>query len=81
LSPETPNGELHHISSESILASLPEDLRDRLEALRSRGWAIDWESGMPVACHLILFSSSRVQGTGPDAEAAARDAIAQVPGA
>ena len=56
--------------------TLSDGLRDRLASLASSGWAVEWyEADAGVTCHLILFSSRRVQGTGADAEAAAREAL------
>ena len=54
------------------------DIQSTLDSLSDRGWAIEWERNDLVTCHLILFSSRRVQGSGTDATAAARAAISKL---
>jgi hypothetical protein len=54
------------------------DLQSTLNSLTERGWAVEWERGDQMICHLILFSSRRVQGAGVDANAAARAAIGKL---
>ncbi|MDH3724269.1 MAG: hypothetical protein OER93_00760 [Thermoleophilia bacterium] len=54
------------------------DIKTTLDSLIDRGWAVDWELGDTVTCHLILFSSRRIQGVGADANAAARAAIREL---
>lgn len=54
------------------------DIKAKLASLTDRGWAVEWERGDTVTCHLILFSSRRVQGSGADANAAARAAIREL---
>jgi hypothetical protein len=54
------------------------DIKSKLASLTDRGWAVEWERGEQITCHLILFSSRRVQGSGADANAAARAAIGKL---
>lgn len=56
---------------------LTEETRARLEALERDGWRIEW-SADGSRCHLTLFSSSRITGTGEGSEQAALDALAQI---
>lgn len=64
---------------EPINRALSDALDARLARLAASGWAVEWERDSDqVVCHLILFSSRRVHGVGPDAEAAGRDALSKL---
>jgi hypothetical protein len=62
----------------SVDVAVSGDIQSRLTSLIDRGWAVEWERGDQVICHLILFSSRRVQGSGIDANSAARAAIGKL---
>lgn len=64
---------------DDVVGDLPRSLVRVLQALNEQGWAMEWLSDEDDAvCRLVLYSSARIEGRGPNLERATREAIARI---